>query len=93
MTENPTNGFSAPTRRLLIQAAIGAVGAAGAIAARSRSAAADPTISKEAVAYQDEPQGDKECDKCARFVAPSGCVTVEGTISPHGYCRIFRPVG
>jgi hypothetical protein len=92
MTESPTNGFSAPTRRLLIQAAIGAVGAAGAIAARSRSAAAEPTMSKEAVGYQDEPQGDKECDRCARFVAPRGCVMVEGTINPHGYCRIFRSV-
>ena len=92
MTENATNGLAAPTRRSIVQAAIGALGAAAAIAARPRPAAAEPTISQEAVAYQDQPQGDKECDKCVQFVAPSSCKVVEGTISPHGSCRIFRPL-
>jgi hypothetical protein len=92
MTENPMNGFAAPTRRSIMQAAIGAVGAAAASAARPRPAAAEPTISKDAVAYQDQPQGDKECDKCVQFLPPSSCRVVEGSISPHGSCRIFRPL-
>jgi hypothetical protein len=92
MTQTPMNGCAALTRRSIVQAAIGAVGAAAAIAVRPRSAIAEPTMSKDAVGYQDQPQGGKECDKCARFVAPSGCQLVEGTINPHGYCRIFRPV-
>ena len=92
MTENPMNGIAAPTRRSIVQAAIGAVGAAAMIAARPRPAAAEPTISKEAVAYQDQPLGDKECDKCVQFVPPNGCKVVEGAISPHGSCRIFRPL-
>jgi hypothetical protein len=92
MTENPMNGFAAPTRRSIVQAAIGVVGAAAVIAARALPAAAEPTISKDAVAYQDQPLGDKECDKCVQFVPPSSCKVVEGTISPHGSCRIFRPL-
>jgi hypothetical protein len=90
MTENPINGFAAPTRRSIVQAALGAVSAAAAIAARPRSAAAEPTISKDAVAYQDQPQGDRECDRCVQFMPPSSCKVVEGAISPHGSCRIFR---
>ena len=92
MTENPMDRFAAPTRRSIVQAAIGAVGVAAAIVARPRPAAAEPTISKAAVAYQDQPQGDKECNKCVQFVPPSSCKVVEGEISPHGSCRIFRPL-
>jgi hypothetical protein len=87
MAENPMDQFAAFTRRSIMQAALGA---AAAIAARP--AAAEPTISKDAVAYQDQPQGDKECDKCVQFVPPSSCKVVEGQISPHGSCRIFRPL-
>jgi hypothetical protein len=87
MTENPTNRLAAPTRRSLVEAAIGVLGAATALAIRP--AAAAPTISKTAVGYQDQPQGDRECDKCKEFVPPASCKVVEGTISPHGSCRIF----
>jgi hypothetical protein len=55
-------------------------------------AAASPKISKTAVAYQDHPDGDKRCEKCAQFQAPDGCKMVEGAISPQGSCRIFMPL-
>jgi hypothetical protein len=55
-------------------------------------AAAAPKISKKAVAYQDHPDGDKECAKCAQFQPPDACKMVEGPISPQGSCRIFVPV-
>jgi hypothetical protein len=45
-----------------------------------------------AVAYQDHPDGDKRCEKCAQFQAPDGCKMVEGAISPQGSCRIFMPL-
>jgi hypothetical protein len=92
VTEKPINGRTAPTRRSIMQAAIGAAGAAAAIVMSARRAAAAPTISKAAVAYQDQPEGNKECDKCVQFVAPSNCKIVEGAISPHGCCRIFSPL-
>jgi hypothetical protein len=91
VTDNPTKGFAAPSRRSLMQAAVGAAGAA-AILARPSAGAAAPSISKAAVAYQDQPEGDKECDKCVQFVAPASCKVVAGTISPQGCCRIFQPV-
>ena len=53
---------------------------------------AAPKISKKAVAYQDHPDGDKECAKCAQFQPPDACKMVEGPISPQGSCRIFVPV-
>ena len=56
------------------------------------TAAAAPKISKKAVAYQDHPDGDKECAKCAQFQPPDACKMVEGPISPQGSCRIFVPV-
>jgi hypothetical protein len=46
-------------------------------------------ISKVAVNYQDHPDGDKRCDKCAQFQPPDACKVVEGSISPQGSCRIF----
>jgi hypothetical protein len=46
-------------------------------------------ISKNAVAYQDHPDGDKQCAKCAQFQPPDACKMVEGPISPQGSCRIF----
>ena len=64
----------------------------GPLLAVSDDGAAAPTISKAAVAYQDQPQGGRECDKCLQFVSPDGCKIVEGTISPHGSCRIFQPL-
>jgi hypothetical protein len=53
-------------------------------------AAAAPKISKKAVAYQDQPDGDKQW--CAQFQPPDACKMVEGPISPQGSCRIFVPV-
>ena len=55
-------------------------------------AGAAPKISKTAVAYQDRPDGDKRCDKCAQFQPPDACKMVEGRISPQGSCRIFTPL-
>jgi hypothetical protein len=49
-------------------------------------------ISKAAVAYQDHPQGDKQCGKCLQFVAPNSCKIVDGVVSSQGFCRIFTPL-
>jgi hypothetical protein len=92
VTENPMRERTALTRRSLVEAAIGAFGAAAALVAHPRPGAATPAISKAVVAYQDQPEGAKECDRCVQFVPPSSCKVVEGTISPHGCCRIFMPI-
>jgi len=66
-----------------------AVGAAGVLAAAPNTASAQPKISKVAVNYQDHPDGDKRCDRCAQFQPPDACKVVDGPVSPQGSCRIF----
>ena len=78
-------------RRALLQYVIGAAGVAISYAPPIPAAAA-PKISKKAVAYQDHPDGDKQCEKCAQFQPPDACKMVEGPISPQGCCRIFIPI-
>jgi len=77
------------SRRSLLQRTAGAVAILGA---PPDAVSAAPKISKNSVAYQDHPDGDKRCDKCAQFQAPDTCKMVEGAISPQGSCRIFVPL-
>jgi len=86
------NTNSAPLRRrAFLQCAVGAAGGV-AISAAPTPAAAAPKISKNAVAYQDHPDGDKRCERCAQFQPPDACKMVDGQISPQGSCRIFVPI-
>jgi hypothetical protein len=80
------------TRRRLLRCTTGAAGAATVLSPSPKSAVAGPKISKKAVAYQDHPEGDRRCDKCAQFQPPDACKVVEGPISPQGSCRIFVPI-
>jgi hypothetical protein len=79
-------------RRPLLRRILGAVGTAAILCARRNAAIAAIKISQKAVAYQDHPEGDKRCEKCAQFQAPNGCKMVDGPINPQGYCRIFAPI-
>jgi hypothetical protein len=80
------------SRRSLLQRATSAAGAAAVLGAPPIMAVAAPKISKETVAYQDHPEGEKRCDKCVQFQPPDACKMVEGPISPQGSCRIFVPI-
>jgi hypothetical protein len=79
-------------RRSLLQRAVGAAGAATILCAPPSQATAAPKLSQRVVAYQDHPDGDKSCDKCAQFQPPNACKIVEGAVSPQGYCRFFTPI-
>jgi hypothetical protein len=79
-------------RRALLQYALGAAGGMAICCAPPNTATAAPKISKKAVAYQDLPDGDKRCERCAQFQPPDACKMVEGPISPQGSCRIFVPI-
>jgi hypothetical protein len=76
---------SGVNRRRLLQAA---AGAAPLLALAPTPAEAK--IAKAAVAYQDTPNGDKECDNCNFFVAPNACKTVDGEINPKGWCKLYN---
>jgi len=75
------------SRRSLLRRVTGLAGAslAGAVVP-IRLASAQQKVAKEAMKYQDKPNGDMRCDNCMQFVAPSSCKVVDGTISPNGYC-------
>jgi hypothetical protein len=63
--------------------------------ALSRPARADDgKVPPSAVQYQDKPNGDKQCSKCASFIPGQSngngtCKIVSGSISPTGYCVAF----
>jgi hypothetical protein len=79
-------------RRALLRSLAIAAGSAVLNSAVPSTAGAAPKISKKAVAYQDHPDGDKQCDRCAQFQPPDACKMVEGPINPQGSCRIFVPI-
>ena len=47
-------------------------------------------VSKQAAKYQESPNGDQRCSKCAYFLANSNtCERVEGKVSPDGWCALW----
>ena len=73
------------SRRTVLISAVGslpliALGATGARAAK---------MAQTAVRYQDKPKDGKQCSGCSLFVAPNACKSVEGTISPSGWCTLW----
>ena len=53
------------------------------------AAAAIKKMTKSAANYQSTPKGAARCDACALFQKPAACQTVEGVISPSGWCILF----
>jgi hypothetical protein len=80
-------------RRTVLRSAIGTAGAAVlfSLGVAADRALADSKVSQKAVAYQDTPNGSKNCANCSLFQAPNSCKSVDGVISPQGWCRIWRP--
>jgi len=79
---------AAVSRRSLLQGAVG-VGSAAAVLCLTTYQAAAAKMGQQAVGYQDTPKGPQQCDGCALFEAPNACKTVDGVISPKGWCKIF----
>jgi hypothetical protein len=52
-------------------------------------ASAQAKVPQSAVSYQDKPKGAQRCDGCSLFQPPNACKTVEGEISPQGWCSLF----
>ena len=78
------------SRRGVLRIAAGAAGAVTGVAAIvGASTPAQAKAPQKSVKYQDTPKGDQRCDNCALFEAPSSCKTVDGTISPEGWCMVY----
>ena len=92
MIETEISTFPAHSRRNLLRGA--GVLAGGAVLAASgllvESAVAAPSkMAQNAAGYQDKPMGKSQCDGCTLWQAPASCKTVEGPISPSGWCNLF----
>jgi hypothetical protein len=59
----------------------------------AKPATAKGKMTRKKVAYQDMPKGTQQCDGCKLFQPPSACKSVEGEISPKGWCNLFQPMG
>jgi len=65
-------------------------GAAAWTVLGSRSAAAQAArLTQDEARYQPEPHGIATCGNCTSFIAPSSCKTVTGTVSSHGWCKLY----
>jgi hypothetical protein len=51
---------------------------------------ADGKLTQGDVAYQNRPKGDQRCSNCRVFTPPNACNSVQGRISPLGWCNIWR---
>jgi hypothetical protein len=69
----------------------GSAAALATAAAAVPTADAQPKASKVAAAYQWQPNGPQCCGGCAYFRLPHHCAIVRNDISPHGWCRFYRP--
>lgn len=75
------------SRRHVLVVALGAASGAAIVSTVSPAHAAKAP--QKAVKYQDTPKGDQSCENCALFEAPSSCKTVDGTVSPQGWCMVY----
>jgi hypothetical protein len=78
-------GLKGISRRQIFTVGAGVAGTA-VIGMRAAQAAKAP---QKAVKYQDTPKGEQRCENCAQFEPPSACKTVDGTISPQGWCMVY----
>jgi hypothetical protein len=77
------------SRRRVLTVAVGVAGATTGAAILGTATPAHAKVAQKAVKYQETPKGDQTCENCALFEAPSSCKTVDGTISPQGWCMVY----
>ena len=77
------------SRRSLLKGVVMFAGASLTAVLGTGTARAQQKATKEAMKYQDKPNGDKQCGNCLQFTAPNSCKIVEGTVSPQGYCMAW----
>jgi hypothetical protein len=77
------------SRRGLLRAA--AIGVGTGVLAGGGAVAATPKFSQAQAKYQATPKGAQRCAVCSQFVAPASCKTIDGKISPNGWCVMFAP--
>jgi hypothetical protein len=74
---------------LTIAAGVAGTSIGAAMVGTPTPARAAAKVAQTVVKYQDTPKGDQACENCSLFEAPSSCKTVDGTISPQGWCMVY----
>jgi hypothetical protein len=80
------------SRRSVLLRGVAGLGAATVLAANMTPAMANK-LPQKSVSYQPTPKGDRKCSDCSLFEPPNACKTVDGDISPDGWCSIWRKIG
>jgi hypothetical protein len=88
MTEAPRIWSTEVSRRCLLRRAASAAGAV-TILGTGINAAMAGKMPQAAVSYRDSPKGNQSCANCRLFQAPNACRSVDGVISPNGWCSIY----
>jgi hypothetical protein len=82
------------SRRQFIGRTAVAGGGVIVVAALAGSASAAPAKFPQAkVHYQPVPKSGQRCQNCSLWQAPNACSSVEGPISPAGWCMLYQPKG
>ncbi len=88
MTEAPRIWSTELSRRCLLRRAACAAGAVAILGAGIDAAMAGK-MPQSAVGYRGSPKGNQNCANCRLFQAPNACRSVDGAISPNGWCSIW----
>ena len=83
------SGTRVSRRNFLYTAAAGS-GAMLGMSLIGSPAAAATKIPQKTARYQATPKGKARCDNCALWQPPSSCKIVAGTISPSGWCVLYK---
>ena len=88
--KSKTSSARLSRRSLLLEAVVRAGGVATVLATAAIRPAEAAKMSQESVNYQGSPKGPQQCSNCKLLTAPSTCMSVDGTISPNGWCSICQ---
>ena len=75
------------TRRRFLRTSAAVAGGVGLAGLGARKA--DAKIAPKLVAYQETPKDGHDCKGCKLFEPPSACKSVDGVISPNGWCKLW----
>lgn len=85
------NGSRVSRRDFLNIAAVGG-GAMLASGLATRASAAPPKkFTQQQAKYQPIPKNGQRCQICSLWQAPNACQTVDGQVSPAGWCMLYQP--
>lgn len=77
-------------RRLVLRQACAATALTGGMLVLAAGGAEAAQLSQAQVKYQTTPKGDHSCANCSKFITPSSCQIVAGTITPTGWCLFYN---